>query len=208
MSMNMDSINMSGSSTSSSADSSGHNTMGMMTFHSGMGDSLWVASFAPSSGPSYFGALILLVALGVLYRSLYSLAAYVEAVSRRRMLLYANELNSASPANTNNDSVSKDAVGGVSPKRVTSIIQSRASTSDFVTVALDPLENPAWRWSVDMPRALIQVLATGIGYLLMLAVMTGNIGYFIAVLFGIFFGELLFGRFCYAARQARALTCS
>ncbi|ODQ56245.1 hypothetical protein SAICODRAFT_51594 [Saitoella complicata NRRL Y-17804] len=52
-----------------------------------------------------------------------------------------------------------------------------------------------WRMSVDVPRALIQFVIAGVQYLLMLAVMTMNVGYFFSVLGGIFFGELIVGRY-------------
>lgn len=70
-----------------------------------------------------------------------------------------------------------------------------------------------WRFSVDLPRALLFLCIVGISYLLyvliptgivwmnaniissMLAVMTMNIGYFCSVLGGAFLGELAVGRF-------------
>jgi len=52
-----------------------------------------------------------------------------------------------------------------------------------------------WRLSVDLPRACIFTLQAGVGYLLMLAVMTLNVGYFLSVLAGLFFGELVLGRY-------------
>jgi hypothetical protein len=70
-----------------------------------------------------------------------------------------------------------------------------------------------WRFSVDLPRALLFLCIVGISYLLyvlistgivrinanitssMLAVMTMNIGYFCSVLAGAFLGELAVGRF-------------
>ncbi|KAI0110299.1 Ctr copper transporter family-domain-containing protein [Daldinia grandis] len=44
-------------------------------------------------------------------------------------------------------------------------------------------------------RALLEVIIGGIGYLLMLAVMTMNVGYFLSVLGGIFLGTFVAGRF-------------
>ncbi|KAJ5107109.1 Ctr copper transporter [Penicillium angulare] len=52
----------------------------------------------------------------------------------------------------------------------------------------------SWRVSVNVPRALLRTIHQGIAYLLMIAVMTMNVGFFFAVLVGFFFGELLFGR--------------
>ncbi|MCJ1242988.1 hypothetical protein MMC30_000184 [Trapelia coarctata] len=52
----------------------------------------------------------------------------------------------------------------------------------------------AWRWSVNLPRAVLATVNQGIAYLLMIAVMTMNTGFFFAVLVGYLFGELIFGR--------------
>lgn len=52
-----------------------------------------------------------------------------------------------------------------------------------------------FRASVDIPRALLHTLEVAWGFLVMLVVMTYNIGLFGAVLAGAFFGMLVVGRF-------------
>ncbi|PWN22022.1 hypothetical protein BCV69DRAFT_162590 [Microstroma glucosiphilum] len=54
---------------------------------------------------------------------------------------------------------------------------------------------PGWWAEVGVPRGLYQVLLSGVGYLLMLSVMTFNVYYFISILLGLGLGESLFGRF-------------
>lgn len=52
-----------------------------------------------------------------------------------------------------------------------------------------------FRVATETTRALFEVVIGGIGYLLMLAVMTMNVGYFLSVLGGIFLGAFVAGRF-------------
>ncbi|KFZ01588.1 hypothetical protein V500_00684 [Pseudogymnoascus sp. VKM F-4518 (FW-2643)] len=56
---------------------------------------------------------------------------------------------------------------------------------------------PSVRWSVkkDGLRAVMEFTRAFIGYILMLAVMTLNLGIFFTVLGGILVGELIFGRY-------------
>ncbi|KAL2859519.1 Ctr copper transporter [Aspergillus pseudodeflectus] len=62
---------------------------------------------------------------------------------------------------------------------------------------------PTWKWKESAPwsprqdgsRAMLEGVRAFMGYILMLAVMTFNVGVFIAVLAGIVFGELVLGRF-------------
>ncbi|ORY67596.1 Ctr copper transporter [Pseudomassariella vexata] len=52
-----------------------------------------------------------------------------------------------------------------------------------------------FRVATESSRAVFEVLVGGVAYLLMLAVMTLNVGYFLSVLGGIFLGTFVCGRF-------------
>jgi copper transporter 1 len=52
-----------------------------------------------------------------------------------------------------------------------------------------------WDWKVEIPRATMAFVETLIGLVLMLVAMTFNVGLFLAVCAGAFFGSLFFGRF-------------
>jgi len=55
-----------------------------------------------------------------------------------------------------------------------------------------------WRITTDPLRAVLDTTIAGVGYLLMLAVMTMNVGYFLSVLGGTFLGSLVLGRYATA----------
>ncbi|TLD37916.1 Pre-mRNA-splicing factor [Venturia nashicola] len=52
-----------------------------------------------------------------------------------------------------------------------------------------------WRVNEAVMVASMDVILAGIGYLLMIAVMTMNVGYFLSVLAGVFLGSMVFARF-------------
>ncbi|UKZ53092.1 hypothetical protein TrVGV298_006880 [Trichoderma virens] len=52
-----------------------------------------------------------------------------------------------------------------------------------------------WRASEAVNLAFMDVILAGVGYLLMIAVMTMNVGYFMSVLAGVFLGSVVFNRF-------------
>ncbi|KAJ8057790.1 hypothetical protein OCU04_013261 [Sclerotinia nivalis] len=58
-----------------------------------------------------------------------------------------------------------------------------------------------WRLSVDPVRAVMDTIIAGVGWLLMLAVMTMNLGYFLSVLGGTFLGSLALGRYVIASEH-------
>jgi copper transporter 1 len=52
-----------------------------------------------------------------------------------------------------------------------------------------------WDWKVELTRATMAFVETLVGLVLMLVAMTFNVGLFLAVCGGAFFGSLIFGRF-------------
>jgi len=60
---------------------------------------------------------------------------------------------------------------------------------------LDDQELPRFSIKVDIWRSLIEGFNSFVGYFLMLAVMTMNAWFFIAIILGIIIGEIAFGRF-------------
>ncbi|PKK48636.1 hypothetical protein CI102_4647 [Trichoderma harzianum] len=52
-----------------------------------------------------------------------------------------------------------------------------------------------WRADEAIKLAFMDLILTGVGYLLMIAVMTMNVGYFLSVLAGVFLGSVIFNRF-------------
>lgn len=60
---------------------------------------------------------------------------------------------------------------------------------------LDLPQIPPFAWTIDTVRSFLTTFASFVNYLLMLIVMTGNGGFFIVIIVGIFIGEMMFGRF-------------
>ncbi|KAL6694406.1 Ctr copper transporter [Trichoderma pleuroticola] len=52
-----------------------------------------------------------------------------------------------------------------------------------------------WRANEAVKLAFMDLILAGVSYLLMLAVMTMNLGYFLSVLAGVFLGSVIFYRF-------------
>ncbi|SCV51755.1 uncharacterized protein FFB14_12185 [Fusarium fujikuroi] len=65
------------------------------------------------------------------------------------------------------------------------LVESRASD----------ISNRPWRANEAMMLGAIDVLIAGVSYLLMLAVMTMNVGYFLSILAGVFVGSVCCSRF-------------
>ncbi|KKK13880.1 hypothetical protein P175DRAFT_0442926 [Aspergillus ochraceoroseus IBT 24754] len=179
-------MDMSGMDSSSSSSSS---TMSMsMVFANSHTTPLYSSQWTPSSSGSYAGTCIFLIVLAIIGRLLVAFKAFMEqrwlsAHLKRRYIVVAGKTSEAGRIDTD-------------PDAKTGSLLTAQGVEESVRVVYRATQEPLpWRFSVDLPRALIFLCITGVSYLLMLAVMTMNVGYFCSVLAGAFLGELAVGRF-------------
>ncbi|KAL8669142.1 MAG: hypothetical protein Q9168_006255 [Polycauliona sp. 1 TL-2023] len=185
-------MDMSHNHESASGASSSPMTMTMSAMHMIFFDShstpFLSENWTPSSQGAYAGTCIFLIVLGGIFRGLMAGKHLMEhrwhdTESKRRYIAIRGKPTEAERIDSDPDS--KNAV----------LISERGVEEPVKVVKRARRPVTPWRFSVDLPRAVYTLLMAGVGYLLMLAVMTMNIGYFMSVLAGIFLGELAFGRF-------------
>ncbi|KAK7419545.1 hypothetical protein QQX98_003314 [Neonectria punicea] len=186
----MDSDSSSNSSSShSDSHSDSHSTSSIMTmvFQTETATPLYSTSWTPSGPGAYAGTCIFLVVLAVVGRCLLALKAVQEArwldrEAARRYVAVNGKIPLAEQV-----AVSPDA-------RQMTLSANGAEETVMVVERKRGVSRP-WRFSVDPLRAVLDTVIVGIGYLLMLAVMTMNVGYFMSVLAGVFIGSLAVGRY-------------
>ncbi|KAK0343750.1 hypothetical protein LTR91_018147 [Friedmanniomyces endolithicus] len=181
-------MNMSGSGTPMS-DSSGM----PMTFTTGQMTSLYSLALTPSTTGGYAGTCIFLIVLAGLSRLLLAYRHLVEqkwhdrAMNRRYIMV----------SGQNEADRERRIIGGGGEKAEEAVLTSKGLDERVKVVrsARSNVQGTPWRLSTDLPRAGLFTLNAGLAYLLMLAVMTLNVGYFLSVLAGLFVGELAVGRY-------------
>ncbi|CAO3619082.1 unnamed protein product [Cunninghamella echinulata] len=152
-----------------------HGNMVMGAFHwSSMGDAIWLESWVPQSEPAYIGACI---------------GLFIFSIASRGMLALENYFNAwrAFKLEQQNQSISLRN----STKSLTSEYQKESNYPK----ELDLPTVPPFSWITDLTRSFLTALSSFLSYLLMMAVMTGNGGYFLVIICGVFVGEVAFGRF-------------
>lgn len=178
--MTMDGMDMGGST------SGGHSMMNM-AFFTATNTPLYSEGWTPSSAGAYAGTCIFLILLAVILRALFTAKSFldaraIESALKRRYVVVADQ-NSAA------EKVMGDA------NSTTGILTTNGVQENVRMVQAPVKHIQPFRFSVDLPRAGLMTVIAGVGYLLMLAVMTFNVGYFLSVLGGTFLGEIAFGRF-------------
>ncbi|KAK5175314.1 uncharacterized protein LTR77_000452 [Saxophila tyrrhenica] len=187
MAMNMDGMDHSSGSGSSTG-------MSMpMVFTTDHSTPLYSSAWTPLNTGGYAGTCIFLIVLGIIsrllqaYRHVLEIKWHDRAVKRRYVVI----------AGETADQREKQ-LGFGEPHNTEEAVLTSRGVEERVRVLRTSgrgLEMQPRRFSTDLPRACVFVVQAGVGYLLMLAVMTLNVGYFLSVLAGLFVGEIACGRY-------------
>ncbi|OHE90495.1 ctr copper transporter [Colletotrichum orchidophilum] len=178
----------SGTMNDTHGSSGGSMSMMMMTiFQTNLKTPLYTEAWTPNSVGTYAATCIFLIFLAFGLRSMLALKSiqekrWLDKDFKRRYVSVNGKLGMAGKMST--DSMAKQ------------MVLSENGLEENVTVVQKGhgIWRP-WRLSVDPVRAVIDTAIAGVGYLLMLAVMTMNVGYLLSVLGGVFLGSLAVGRF-------------
>ncbi|KAG6012405.1 hypothetical protein E4U54_007565 [Claviceps lovelessii] len=183
----MDGMGSMGGSTSSSGAHDGMAMAMAMVFQTNNATPLWASSWTPQSAGAYAGTCIFLAVLAIIARLLLTARSIQEA----RWL--DKDLHRRYVAAQGKIPLSEDIANDPSAAKMT--LSANGVEEAVFVVARTRREVRPWRFSVDPIRAVMDTVIAGVGYLLMLAVMTMNIGYFLSILAGVFVGSLAVGRY-------------
>ncbi|KTW32734.1 uncharacterized protein T551_00219 [Pneumocystis jirovecii RU7] len=155
-----------------------HMSMNMpMTFHCFKNTTLFIKGWVPNNKLQYWLTITFIIFLGIIYRMLSTYKLYWEYKQR------AIYLSQQKHSNTCTCSVS---------------IEPTSQHSEF-KFDRKLIKNilPPFKYKTSFFRGFLQLLICLFSYLLMIIVMTMNIGYFIATLIGIFIGEIILSQYNY-----------
>ncbi|KAJ0123375.1 hypothetical protein N8I77_010413 [Diaporthe amygdali] len=159
----------------------------MVAFHNDIATTLYSEMWTPTNAGTYAATCIFIILLAAIFRSLFALKAIQESrwldqeLNRRYVVVNGRR--------SMTDDVARDNL------KSNMMLSANGLEEEVMVVKKKHTHARPWRFSVDPLRAVIDTVIAGVGYLLMLAVMTMNLGYFLSVLGGTFIGSLAAGRY-------------
>jgi len=161
---------------------------GMMTpwLHFALGDALWFKTWAPQTKGALAGAAIGLFLLAIIERWFASMRALMELHWREQMLKAAHARFPSLP----DDKSEKDAKadGGDAGASTPPPLKSSHSVAPVRIAAPFILKH-------NVTRGVMHTITATLNFLFMLAIMTYQGAFFIAIVVGLGVGEIFFGRF-------------
>ncbi|RAL10128.1 putative copper transporter crmD [Aspergillus homomorphus CBS 101889] len=191
-------------SMSMNGSESEHECMAMSAiFRGGTQITLFASAFSTTSPGAYLAALIALFLLAWFNRFLTALRYQIDATQIPGSVASSLPLQSFSGLEEWDDGANSAPSADLIPGHEKAYASNdrlllRRLACPFPTwVASRP-----WRWQTDGLNTLLEGIRALTGYLLMLAVMTFNLGILAAVMGGVMVGELTLGRFSHSAQSA------
>jgi len=159
-----------------------------MVFQNSHMTPLFSSAWTPQTSSQYAGTCIFLVILATILRALFALKTTLDrrAQAKARNRRYVK----VQGRGTEGDKIESNR-----ETKSGAVLTVNGVEEDVKVVTGDAPSPLPFRLSVDLPRATLVTVMAGVGYLLMLAVMTMNVGYFLSVLTGVFAGDLAVGRY-------------
>jgi copper transporter 1 len=129
-----------------------------MAFFTATNTPLYSESWMPQNAGQYAGTCIFLIILAITLRAIFAAKSLLEIKAlegalRRRYIVVAGEKTISDRASNDGDSV-------------TGILTTNGLQEDVRVVSAPVRHTQPFRFSVDIPRALLMTIATAVGYLL------------------------------------------
>lgn len=162
-------------------------SMMSMTFFTSYSTPIYSSMWTPANIGQYAGTCIFLILLATILRGLLAVkawkeTAWMDAEFNRRYVTVAGKGPKSERISVDSD-------------KERMVLSANGVEEEVFVVKKRSMGTRPWRFSVDPIRACLDTVIAGVGYLLMLSIMTMNVGYFLSVLGGTFLGSLALGRY-------------
>jgi copper transporter 1 len=136
---------------------SGHGMMNM-AFFTATNTPLYSKAWTPQNAGQYAGTCIFLIVLAITLRAIFTAKAFLDAKAvasamKRRYVVVAGEKTIEDQAGNDGSSM-------------TGILTTNGVQENVRIVSAPTKDIQPWRFGVDLPRAALMTVATGVGYLL------------------------------------------